>query len=31
MARSVILGRHALEPIIWSGWIKTLIFMVLAR
>ena len=30
MARSVILGRHALEPIIWSGWIKTLIFMVLA-
>jgi len=23
MARSVILGRHALEPIIWSGWIKT--------
>jgi PiT family inorganic phosphate transporter len=30
MARATILGRHALEPIIWSGWIKTLIFMVLA-
>ncbi|MGA2329939.1 MAG: inorganic phosphate transporter [Bryobacteraceae bacterium] len=30
MARSVILNHRAIEPIIWSGWIKTLIFMVLA-
>jgi PiT family inorganic phosphate transporter len=30
MARAVFLGHRAIEPIILSGWIKTLIFMVLA-
>jgi PiT family inorganic phosphate transporter len=30
MSRSVIFGHRAIDPIIWSGWIKTLIFMVMA-
>ena len=30
MARAVILNHRAIEPIIWSGWIKTIVFMVLA-
>src|SRR5512146_643342 len=30
MARSVMLHRGALAPIVWSGWIKTIVFMILA-
>ncbi len=30
MARAVYTGHGAMEPIVWAGWIKTLVFMVVA-
>jgi PiT family inorganic phosphate transporter len=30
MVRAVMQGHKALAPIVWSGWIKTIVFMVLA-
>jgi len=30
MARAAYLGKGAFDPIVWAGWIKTVVFMILA-